>query len=57
MRRLFGAVLAVKALYHNIDKWNDETYARLKELIASYSPVVNLRYIGFPVDWESWLKK
>jgi abortive infection bacteriophage resistance protein len=56
-RRLFGAVLALKALYPDPDKWNREIYRRLCSLLKSYSHVIHLGHIGFPVDWASKLKK
>ena len=56
-RRLFGAILALKALYPNADKWNNEMCLKLKELISKYSCVINLDHIGFPADWESQLRK
>jgi abortive infection bacteriophage resistance protein len=56
-RRLFGAILALKELYPDKDKWNDETYLKLVNLIKSYSYVINLTHIGFPADWELQLKK
>ena len=56
-RRLFGAMLTLRALSPDADKWNNETCARLKELITSYFPVINLNHIGFPIEWEVKLKK
>ena len=56
-RRLFGALLALKELYPNANKWNDGTYLKLKNLISSFSQVINLYHIGFPTDWVSRLKK
>ena len=56
-RRLFGAVLALKELYPDKNKWNCETYSGLVKLIKSYSHVINLDHIGFPVDWEVKIKK
>jgi abortive infection bacteriophage resistance protein len=56
-RRLFGAVLSLKALYPDVNKWNGEIYHGLKSLIKSYSHVIQLEHIGFPLNWESMLKK
>jgi abortive infection bacteriophage resistance protein len=55
-RRLFGAVLALKELYPDKDKWNDETYSKLVNLMKSNSSVINLNHIGFPAGWELRLK-
>jgi len=56
-RRLFGAILALKTLYPDADKWNNEICERLKKLMALYSPVIKLDHIGFPADWEAKLRK
>jgi len=56
-RRLFGAVLSLKALYPDVNKWNGEIFNELKNLIKSYSHVIQLEHIGFPLNWESMLKK
>jgi len=56
-RRLFGAVMALKALYPDAGKWNAETCPRLEKLIGSYSHAIKLDHIGFPHDWKAALKK
>jgi abortive infection bacteriophage resistance protein len=56
-RRLFGAVLALKALYPDIDKWNTEICPALCSLIKSYSYVIQPDHIGFPADWSSKILK
>jgi abortive infection bacteriophage resistance protein len=55
-RRLFGVILALKALYPDPYKWNSEIHPVLCSLVEKYSPVINLVHIGFPVDWASMLK-
>jgi abortive infection bacteriophage resistance protein len=52
-RRLFGALLALKALYPDMGKWNTEIRPALCSLIKSYSQAIRLDHIGFPVDWSS----
>ena len=56
-RRLFGAVLTLKALYPDTLKWNNEIYPALCALIKSYSHNIYLEHIGFPADWKYKLKK
>jgi abortive infection bacteriophage resistance protein len=56
-RRLFGAIPALKTLYPDVNKWNNEIYERLKKLMTLYSSVTKLDHIGFPVDWEAKLRK
>jgi abortive infection bacteriophage resistance protein len=50
-RRVYGAVLALKSLYPDMDKWNKEIQPALRSLIKSYSNVIQLEHIGFPVEW------
>ena len=57
MRRLYGAILSLKELYPDKDKWNDNIYQRLKNLINKYKQFIKLEHIGFPVDWEIKLMK
>ncbi|MCL2480402.1 MAG: Abi family protein [Spirochaetaceae bacterium] len=54
-RRLFGAILALKKIYPNPDKWNKEIFKSISDLIHQYSKDINLRHIGFPVNWEESL--
>jgi len=56
-RRLFGVVLALKTLYPDVNKWNNEISDELKKLMTIYSPVIKLDHIGFPADWEAKLRK
>lgn len=56
-RRLYGAILALKALYSDIAKWNEEILGGIKKIMGLYSSVINLEHIGFPADWEAKLRK
>jgi len=56
-RRLFGALLALKTLYPDVNKWNNEIHEGLKKIMALYSAVIKLDHIGFPADWEVKLRK
>jgi len=56
-RSLFGAVLVLKTLYPDKEKWNGEAHPKLVNLIKSYSHVIKLNHIGFPTDWEIKLIK
>jgi len=55
-RRLFGAIMALKALYPDNIKWNNNIYSVICNILSSYSSVINLQHIGFPFDWKSLLK-
>lgn len=54
-RQLWGAVLALKALYPDGAKWNAEILPRLSALIEEYREDITLSHIGFPRDWEGRL--
>lgn len=55
--RLWGAVLSVRALYPSTSEWNNEFMPALEALIEAYSEDIDLYHLGFPNDWESWLRK
>ena len=54
--QLWGAVLALKNLYPDGNKWNSETLAQLSALFEEYQEDIFLPHIGFPTDWEQKLK-
>ena len=56
-RRLWGAVLSLKSLYPNRDKWNHEVLENLKSLFEEYRGYIDLYHLAFPEDWEYQLKK
>lgn len=53
--QLWGAVLAVKALYPEKEKWNIEVLPHIVALLKEYGDSIILEHIGFPVDWEKKL--
>jgi len=55
-RSLFGALLAIRALYTDTEKWNKEVFDSIKNLIAEYAADIQLNHIGFPADWEAKLR-
>lgn len=54
--RLWGAILALKALYPDAEKWNTETVLQLNALFDEYREDIMLQHIGFPNDWLQRLK-
>ena len=56
-RRLFGAIMALRALYPDKIKWNNNIYSGLYKIFLSYLSVIDLNHIGFPANWESKLIK
>ena len=53
---LFDYVLILKRLYPRSDVWNTAFVTKLELLIAEYDEVVDLSYIGFPLDWQSYIR-
>jgi len=56
-RRLWGAVLSVRALYPSDEKWNKEFMPQIKSLFKEYKDDINLFHLAFPKKWEEKLKK
>jgi hypothetical protein len=49
--------MAVRGLYPDTDKWNNEFMPAMSALLDEYSDVVLFRFIGFPEDWETGMRK
>lgn len=56
-RKLFAAIMALRQLYPNIGKWNNEILPSIAALIEQYTEVIDLRHIGFPENWEDIIQK
>ena len=56
-RTLFGAISALKALYYDDNKWNNEIFSEIEKLLSEHKNSINLKCIGFPDDWENKLRK
>ncbi len=56
-RRLWGAVLALKAVYPDANKWNTEILPELAALFEEYSNDIDLYHLAFPKNWETLLHK
>ena len=56
-RQLYGAILALKEIYPDANKWNIEIFKSIYDLLKQYSSDINLRHIGFPDNWQDALKK
>jgi len=56
-RSLFAVIMALRSLYNDTVQWNDEVFSPIKKLIVEYSADIQLDHIGFPLDWESKLKR
>lgn len=56
-KRLWGAMLALKSLYPNADKWNSECMPQIEALFDEYEDAVDLYHIAFPENWREKLRK
>lgn len=56
-RRLWGAILSLRALYPDAEKWNNEVLTSLETLFEEYKSDIHLYHIAFPDDWADQLKK
>ena len=56
-RRLWGAVLALKAVYPHSGKWNSEVLPAIESLFEEYKGDIDLRHIAFPDDWTQQIRK
>lgn len=56
-RRLWGAVLSVRALYPSAEKWNSEFVPAMEALFEQYKADIDLYHLAFPKDWINQLKK
>lgn len=57
LRRLWGAVLALRGLFLDSAKWNTEVLPAISALVEEYSQDIDLYRMAFPRDWEARLKK
>ena len=56
-RRLWGAILSVKALYPSKEKWLSEFVPAIEALFEEYQEYINLYHIAFPANWADELRK
>lgn len=57
LRRLWGAVLALRELFLDSVKWNNEVLPAITSLFEEYSEDIDLYRMAFPRNWESRIKK
>lgn len=55
--RLFDIIYILQYLYFDKQKWNMEFLIPLEALLLEYADVINLDYIGFPLNWMKYLKE
>ena len=56
-RSLFAAIMVLRYLYIDTDKWNNEICTPIGSIINEYKTSIQFSCIGFPVDWGIKLKK
>lgn len=55
INQLWGAVLALQALYPHTAKWNNEILPAMSALFDKYAADISLKHLGFPTNWENKL--
>lgn len=55
--RLMAQLYAIKQLYWNKEKWNNDFIPKLRTLFNKYEDSIHLHHIGFIEDWEKVLEK
>jgi abortive infection bacteriophage resistance protein len=54
---LFAAIMALRALYPDASKWDNEFLPSMIALFDEYAEDIELRHIGFPENWEDIMRK
>ena len=57
LSRLWGAILALRGLFIDQNRWNDEVVSAISQLISEYAQDIDLYRIAFPSNWEALLRK
>lgn len=47
----------MKFMYSDEKEWNEYIVPQLKQLISDYDEIIDLNCLGFPEEWEAYLKK
>lgn len=55
--KLFGQLLVLRNMYPDAKEWNNELLKRLERAVSRYSPYIRFEHLGFPKDWNVWLRK
>lgn len=55
--RLWGAVMTLKAIYPEYEKWKKEVIPALKSLFKEYGEYIDLKHMAFPEDWLEILQR
>ena len=51
-----GAMLALRGLYPEPEKWNAAVMPGISALFEEYQEDISLEHMGFPDDWEDRLR-
>ena len=54
--KVFDYIYIIKYFYSDAEKWNQSFLANLDALINQYEEYIDLNYIGFPENWNEFLK-
>lgn len=56
-KRVFDYIMLLKFFYPDKDKWQDDFFKPIKNLLKKYENHINLRHMGFPENWEELLNQ
>ena len=54
--QLYGAIMAVRSLFPDEKKWNNEYVIQIATLMQEYEDVIELNLIGFPAERGNMLE-
>ncbi len=55
--KVFGHLLVLKNMYPDANEWNNELLKRLERLVERYKKDICFEHLGFPQDWNEYLRK
>lgn len=53
--KLFDQMIVLKLLYFEPADWDEKILPQITQLVDAYEPFIDLRHIGFPMDWQEYL--
>lgn len=56
-RSLFDNIIMLQFLYPGRERWNNEISMSITALVEEYCGDINLQHIGFPANWNDFLRK
>ena len=54
---LFSQLYMLKLLYPERDRWDEDFFIPLEKLVEKYNEQIDLSHVGFPFNWQTFLKQ